>query len=128
MSTPPKSLGVVRCVDADDNGHLDALPPLPRHQALIQSQLAAQRARPQPDADVLAKAVGDAGLNAFGCILVEMWVLSEDGTELFRPEGGHWMNPAFASSLPNEELIEQAWELDRHAEPPPPGAGLAVRN
>jgi len=72
--------------------------------------------------------VADARLNAFGCIFVEMWVLSEDGAELFRPEGGHWMNPAFASSLPNEEVIKQAWELDRHAEPTPPGAGLAMRN
>lgn len=34
------------------------------------------------------------------------------------------MNPAFASSLPSEDLIEKAWELDRVAMDLPPGAGL----
>ena len=84
-----------------------------------------RRAKPQPDEDILAKAMADAGLNAFGCVHVEMWVFSDDGTEILRPPGGHWMNPAFASSLPSEERIEKAWALDRHAEATPPGVGLA---
>ena len=44
------------------------------------------------DDDVaLAGSVASAGLNAFGCVFVELWVIAEDGTALFRPEGGQWM-------------------------------------
>ena len=39
----------------------------------------------------LAESVASAGLNAFGCVFVELWVIAEDGTALFRPEGGQWM-------------------------------------
>ncbi len=52
-------------------------------------------------------------------------MLTEDGTKLTRPNGGHWMKPAFAQSLANEELIEKAWSLDREAGDCAPGAGLA---
>ena len=90
-----------------------------------QSQESAHRARRRPDEEVLAQSIADAGSNAFGCIFVEMWVLSDDGTKLTRPDGGHWMNPAFASSLPSRTLIAKAWELDRTAVDCPLGAGLA---
>ena len=90
-----------------------------------QSQLSARRARPRRDEEVLAQSVAAAGSNAFGCIFVEMWVLSADGTKLTRPDGGHWMNPAFASSLPTQSLVAKAWELDRVTEDCSLGAGLA---
>ena len=34
------------------------------------------------------------------------------------------MDPAFAQSLDTEEMIEEAWELDRVANDCPPGVGL----
>ena len=46
------------------------------------------------------------------------------GTNLIRPKGGHWMDPAFAQSLPTEEMIEEAWKLDEVADDCPPGVGL----
>lgn len=52
---------------------------------------AAQRTRERSDAETLAHPVADAGLNAFGCVFIEVWVMSDDGTKLTRPEGGHWM-------------------------------------
>lgn len=90
-----------------------------------QSQIAVQRGRSRTNEEALAQSVADAGLDAFGCVFVEVWVMTDDGTKLTRPSGGHWMKPAFAQSLPNESLIEKAWELDRQANDCPPGAGLA---
>ena len=52
---------------------------------------AAQRTRERSEAETLAHPVADAGLNAFGCVFIEVWVMSDDGTKLTRPEGGHWM-------------------------------------
>lgn len=49
----------------------------------------------------------------------------EDGTKLTRPNGGCWMDPAFAQSLPTSASREQAWELYSKAADCPPGAGLA---
>lgn len=77
------------------------------------------------DEEALAECVADGGLNAFGCVFVEVWALSDDGTKLTRPDGGNWMDPAFAQSLPSEKLIEKAWELDMEASDCPPGADLA---
>lgn len=81
----------------------------------FQANSAAQRARERSDEETLAHPVADAGLNAFGCVFIEVWVMSDDGMKLTRPKGGHWMDPAFAQSLPDESLIEKAWELDREA-------------
>mmetsp|Transcript_17932 Transcript_17932/g.39092 ORF Transcript_17932/g.39092 Transcript_17932/m.39092 type:complete len:587 (+) Transcript_17932:75-1835(+) len=93
--------------------------------SLHQSRLSARRGRSRTDEEALAQSVADAGLNAFGCIFVELWVMTEDGTKLTRPSGGHWMKPAFAQSLETEELIDMAWTLDRSAGDCAPGAGLA---
>lgn len=72
------------------------------------------------------ESVADAGLNAYGCVFIEVWIMLPDGTALIRVEpGGHWMDPSFTNSLPTEELQEQARELDRYARNSPPGAGLA---
>lgn len=94
-------------------------------RAQDQAYSAANRARARSDEEALAQTVADAGLNTFGCVFVEVWAMSDDGTKLTRPAGGHWMDPAFAQSLPDEESIESAWELDREASDCPPGAGLA---
>lgn len=73
----------------------------------------------------LARSVAEAGLNAFGCVFVELWVIAEDGTRLCRPHDAQWMDPAFAQSLPNESLAEKALGLAAEAGDCPPGAGLA---
>lgn len=76
--------------------------------------------------DLVRGSVADAGLNAYGCVFVEVWVMNSDGTALSRVEpGGHWMDPSFANSLPTAELRAQALELNRYARDCPPGAGLA---
>lgn len=68
----------------------------------------------------------DAGLNAYGCVFVEVWLMNPDGTALRRVEpGGHWMDPSFAHSLSSEELTRQAMQLNRFARDCPPGVGLA---
>jgi len=43
----------------------------------------------------LHRAIADAGRWAYGTVLVEMWVLSEDRTCLFRPESAWWVDPVF---------------------------------
>ena len=76
--------------------------------------------------NLFQESVADAGLNAYGCVFIEVWIMLPDGTALIRVEpGGHWMDPSFTNSLPTEELQEQARELDRYARNSPPGAGLA---
>jgi len=76
--------------------------------------------------DLVPVSVADAGLNAYGCVFVEVWLMNPDGTALSRVEpGGHWMDPSFANSLRSEELTEMAFELNRFARDCPPGAGLA---
>lgn len=47
------------------------------------------------DEDILHRAAADAGLGSLGTVYVEVWCLTEDGTELVRPEGGYWMDPIF---------------------------------
>jgi len=105
---------------SEPNTHLSR-----QHSRRRQSYVAAQRSRPRSDEEVLGETVADAGLNAFGCVFVEIWVIALDGTKLSRPGGGHWMDPAFAQSLPTEAMIETAWKVDREAEDCPPGVGIA---
>lgn len=69
------------------------------------------RTRPLSDGEIMASTVAQAGLNAYGCCVAEVWVLNDDGTKFTQPLGGHWMDPAFASSLPSEEMTNTAWEL-----------------
>ena len=76
--------------------------------------------------DLVRGSVADAGLNAYGCVFVEVWIMNPDGTALHRVEpGGHWMDSYFSNSLPSEERKAQALELNRYARDCPPGAGLA---
>ncbi|KAL9188001.1 hypothetical protein ACHAXT_006379 [Thalassiosira profunda] len=74
----------------------------------------------QVDEDILTRAVEDAGLSAFGAIFIEVWVLSTDGQHLTRPPGGHWMDPMFLLSAP-----DNAEELNRTAPDCAPGQSLA---
>lgn len=90
---------------------------------VVQSVASKNRAR--ADEDLLTRVVADSCTNAFGCVFVEAWVLSNDGTKLTRPSGGHWMSPSFSQSLPTEELIQNAMQLDMEARDCAPGAGLA---
>ncbi|KAL7492197.1 hypothetical protein ACHAWT_001444 [Skeletonema menzelii] len=85
----------------------------------------AASASPQIE-DLVPVSVADAGLNAYGCVFVEVWLMNPDGTALSRVEpGGHWMDPSFANSLHSEKLTQVAHELNRFARDCPPGAGLA---
>ena len=56
-----------------------------------QAYHAAQRSRERSEEEMLAHPVADAGLNTFGCVFIEVWVMSDDGRKLTRPVGGHWM-------------------------------------
>ena len=85
----------------------------------------AETQRDARDVHQLSEAVADAGLNAFGAVFVEVWVMSHDGTKLQRPPGGNWMDPSFGLSFPDEESMEAARALDIEAIDCAPGAGLA---
>ena len=108
----------------NSNRRLSSAVSMQSRRSLLQSNTAALMARERSWEEALNHCVADAGLNAFGCVFVEVWAMSDGGTHLFRPSGGHWMDPAFAQSLPSEEQVEKAWELEREAGDCPPGAGL----
>ncbi len=69
-------------------------------------------------------AMEDAGINAFGAIFVEVWVLHNDGTKLLWSEGGYWIDLAFWQSLPKAEAIYEASCLDWEVGYCTPGMGL----
>eukprot|EP00804_Cyclotella_cryptica_P003377 CCRYP_012860-RA/>CCRYP_012860-RA protein AED:0.13 eAED:0.13 QI:202/1/1/1/0/0/2/151/525 len=76
------------------------------------------------DQDEMSRATADAGLNTFGCIFLEVWVLSNTGTRLIRPLGGAWMDSAFRGSLPSDELMLDADYLLSEAPDAALGVGL----
>lgn len=73
----------------------------------------------------MARVTTDAGINTFGCIFLEVWVLNQNRTRLMRPAGGAWMDPAFRSSLPDEQLQMDAEYLLREAPETALRVGLA---
>ena len=76
--------------------------------------------------DLVQISVADACINAYGCVFIEVWRMNPNGTALKRVEpSGHYMDPAFANSLPSEQIKAQALELDRYARDCPPGVGVA---
>ncbi|KAL7466495.1 hypothetical protein ACHAXS_006793 [Conticribra weissflogii] len=85
----------------------------------------AREERYEYDKHLLHRAVEDAGINAFGAVFVEVWALHRDGTKLTRPDGGHWMDPAFWRSLPDGEAMHLASGLDWEAGDCALGVGLA---
>ena len=78
--------------------------------------------RKQKDREDMSRITADAGLNTFGCVFLEVWVLSKKRTRLERPDGAAWMDSAFRASLPNEELLTIADNLRSDA----PDIGLGV--
>jgi hypothetical protein len=51
------------------------------------------------DTGVVKKAVADAGQHAYGIVMVEVWLLSQDQTRLYRPGTfGAWIDPVFEQS------------------------------
>ena len=71
--------------------------------------MAAGRHAPLPER-ALSHAIVDASLAAFafGCVFAELWVMSLGGTELTRPSGRSWLDPAFAGGLPGRRLRDDA--------------------
>ena len=45
------------------------------------------------------RAIQDAGRWAYGTVLIEVWVLNDDRTQLIRPPGGFWLDPVFYSAV-----------------------------
>lgn len=81
--------------------------------------------RMKEDQEILSRIAADAGLNTFGCVFLEVWMLNEDGTKLTRPPGGAWMDSALRWSLLSDELMSEADELQVEALDIAPGVGLA---
>lgn len=50
--------------------------------------------RKKVDQEKLSHTTADAGLNIFGCIFLEGWVLRKTGARLIRPLGGALMDTA----------------------------------
>jgi hypothetical protein len=59
------------------------------------SMRAAGKISDAQDDELLHRAVADAGRWAYGTIFVEVWLLNEKRTELYRPEAGWWIDPIY---------------------------------
>jgi hypothetical protein len=81
--------------------------------------------RMKVDQDELSRITADAGLNIFGCIFLEVWVLNKTRTRLIRPLGGALMDTAFRGSLPSDEFLLVADYLLSEAPDAASGVGLA---
>jgi hypothetical protein len=81
------------------------------------------------DNSLLHQAVADGGRWAYGVMFVEVWVLNDDKTQLFRPEGGWWIDPVFHSSCGDNCKVCRLTNPERvdflKPEPLCPGEGLA---
>jgi len=79
------------------------------------------------DRDRLHMAVQDAGLNAFGVVAVDVWLLDESDGKFIHADGGWWRYKHFVPKSPDAlERIENS-SLPNYIPPSPqiPGAGLA---
>lgn len=56
----------------------------------------------QYDEQLLHRATADAGRWAYGVALVELWVMNETRTKLFRPQSGWWVDPVYHSFVHND--------------------------
>mmetsp|Transcript_29533 Transcript_29533/g.45335 ORF Transcript_29533/g.45335 Transcript_29533/m.45335 type:complete len:472 (-) Transcript_29533:269-1684(-) len=56
--------------------------------------------------DLLFRTVRDAGRWAFGTVFVEVWALNEDGTKLFRPDGGWWLDENYHMASLSETTLD----------------------
>jgi len=86
----------------------------------------AVRAKDHFDEDLLHCAIKDAGRWAYGIVMVEIWVLKEDKTALFRPDGGWWIDPVWHECTDD---VRRATDPSFPGYVPPPslapGVGLA---
>ncbi|KAL3943625.1 MAG: hypothetical protein SGBAC_002293 [Bacillariaceae sp.] len=76
------------------------------------------------DRDFLHRVVEDAGRWAFGVILVELWVLNDTGTQLYRPECGWWMDHYADKENCFSVLTDSSLPEFIPAAPMAPGVGL----
>jgi hypothetical protein len=90
------------------------------------SEIAAQH--DEYENEFFHRVVENAGRWAFGVILVEVWVLNEAKTHLFRPENGWWIDP-YARDCGGNSLFECLIDPTQpdYIEPAPlaPGVGLS---
>jgi hypothetical protein len=79
------------------------------------------------DSSMLHRAVADAGRWAYGVMFVEVWV-QNDISQLFRPEGGWWIDPVFHFDCGKDCKICRLTNPERKdylkPEPLVPGEGL----
>jgi hypothetical protein len=76
------------------------------------------------DNEFLHRVVEDTGRWAFGVILVELWVLHDSGTHLFRPQCGWWIDEYADTKDKFARLTDSTLSDYIPAEPLPPGVGL----
>lgn len=79
----------------------------------MQSHRMTDSMRMKRDEHDMARVAADAGINVFGCVFLEVWVLNEDRTRIVRK--GAWMDPAFRVSLPDNALEKEAKYLINEA-------------
>jgi hypothetical protein len=81
------------------------------------------------DTQFFQRVVADAGRWAYGVVLVEVWVMDESQTHLFRPEGGFWVDPVSVDYGQNgnhkfRRLIDPT--LDDYFPPTPQAPGVGI--
>jgi len=77
----------------------------------------------EKDDDILYNNLHDAGYTAFGVVAVEVWVLRDDKTKLFRPKKGFWMDKNYIG--PGASNTASFLELNKQPRSLPIGYGLA---
>jgi hypothetical protein len=80
------------------------------------------------DNEFFHRVIEDAGRWAFGVICVEVWVLNEARTHLFRPENGWWIDPYardFGGNSKFDRLTDPTKPGYIEPSPLPPGVGLS---
>jgi hypothetical protein len=97
--------------------------------ALLQSREFVDTACDEYNQELLHQAVENAGRWAYGIIVVEVWLLAEDQTKLFRPDGGYWFDPTYHEECVGDDCqICRLFNPDKHDYAPPknvsPGEGL----
>eukprot|EP00568_Trieres_chinensis_P006699 CAMPEP_0183293424 /NCGR_PEP_ID=MMETSP0160_2-20130417/2115_1 /TAXON_ID=2839 ORGANISM="Odontella Sinensis, Strain Grunow 1884" /NCGR_SAMPLE_ID=MMETSP0160_2 /ASSEMBLY_ACC=CAM_ASM_000250 /LENGTH=195 /DNA_ID=CAMNT_0025454537 /DNA_START=223 /DNA_END=805 /DNA_ORIENTATION=+ len=58
------------------------------------------------DFNMLARSFAEAGRWAFGIMAADIRTLSDDGTHLYQPSGGFWIDPVLRLSNPSDALEE----------------------
>lgn len=79
----------------------------------IHSHKMTESMRMEKDEHDMSRVTADAGINTFGCVFLEVWVLNKDRTRIVRR--GVWMDSAFRLSLPDETLRKDAEYLVEEA-------------